>query len=96
MNCNDVAAILDSNRSARMTAAERATVDVHLSPARTATRRGMRKWSFSALRVPPMPATLLERALLAARVPPVAQPRRAWRADRHRGSRCSPVRHWPA
>jgi TonB family protein len=79
MNCNDVAAILDSNRSAHMTAAERATVDVHLSTCEDCDAAWHGQTELMALRVPAMPATLLERALRAARVPPVAQPRHAFR-----------------
>jgi len=79
MNCNDVAAILDSNRSARMTAAERATVDEHLSTCENCDAAWHAQTQLVALRVPPMPATLLERALLAARVLPVTKPRRAWK-----------------
>jgi TonB family protein len=79
MNCNDVAAILDSNRSAQMTAAERATVDVHLSTCEDCDAAWHGQTELLALRVPAMPATLLERALRAARVPPIAQPRHAFR-----------------
>jgi TonB family protein len=79
MNCNDVAAILDSNRGAHMTAAERATVDVHLSTCEDCDAAWHAQTELMALRVPAMPATLLERALGAARMPPVAQPRRALR-----------------
>jgi len=78
MNCNDVAAILDSNRSARMAAGERATVDEHLSACEDCDAAWHAQTELLALRVPPMPATLLERALLAAHVPQRTQPRRAW------------------
>ncbi len=80
MHCNDVAAILDSHRSARLTAAERATVDEHCSTCEDCDAAWHAQMELAALRVPPMPATLLERALLAARVPPRAAPRRAWRS----------------
>ena len=80
MHCNDVAAILDSHRSERLTAAERATVDEHCSTCEDCDAAWHAQMELAALRVPPMPATLLERALLAARVPPRAAPRRAWRS----------------
>jgi TonB family protein len=79
MNCNDVAAILDSHRSARLTAAERSTIDVHLSACEDCDAAWHAQTELLALRVPAPPATLLERALLATRVPPLAQPRRAGR-----------------
>jgi TonB family protein len=78
MNCNDVASILDTHRSARLTAAERTTVDEHLTSCEDCDAAWHAHTELEALRVPSAPATLLERALLAARVPPVAQPRRAW------------------
>jgi TonB family protein len=79
MNCNDVAAVLDSHRSARMTAAERAIVDEHLSACEDCDAAWHAQTELLAMSVPPVSATLLERALLAARVPPLRQPRRAWR-----------------
>ena len=78
MNCNGVAAILDSHRNARLTAAERTTVDEHLSTCEDCDAAWHAQTELLALRVPPLPATLLERALLAARVPSRAQPRRTW------------------
>jgi TonB family protein len=78
MHCNDVAAILDSHRSARLTAAERATVDEHLSTCEDCGAAWHAQTELLALRVPPLPSTLLERVLLAAHVPQRAQARRAW------------------
>ena len=79
MNCNDVASILDSHRSAHLTAAERTTVDEHLSTCEDCDAAWHAQAELAALCVPAMPATLLERALRAARVPPAVQPRRAFR-----------------
>src|SRR5688572_25233212 len=78
MNCNDVAAILDTHRSVRLTAAERSIVDQHLSACEDCGAAWHAHTELNALRIPPLPSTLLERALLAARVPHTAQPRRAW------------------
>jgi TonB family protein len=79
MNCNDVAAILDSHRSARLTAAERTVVDEHCSTCEDCDAAWHAQAELNALRVPPVPATLLERALRAAHVLPPAQPGRGWR-----------------
>ena len=79
MNCNDVAAVLNSHRSARLAAAERTAVDEHLTTCADCDAAWHAHTELLALRVPAMPSTLLERALLAARVPPVAHSRRAWR-----------------
>jgi len=79
MNCNDVSAILDSHRTARITAAERATVDGHLSTCEDCDAAWHAQTQLLALRMPPAPVTLIERALRAARVPPLAQPRYTWR-----------------
>ena len=77
MNCNEVAAILDTHRSARLAAAERAAVDMHLLECDDCAAAWHAQTELLALRVPPMPATLPERALLAARAPQSAEPRRA-------------------
>ena len=79
MNCNDVAAILDSHRNARLTPAERATVDEHCSACEDCDAAWHAHSELLALRVPAMSSTLPERALRASRLLPVAQSRRAWR-----------------
>jgi TonB family protein len=79
MNCHDVAAILDTHRSARLSAAERSTVDGHLTACEDCAAAWHAQAELLGLSLPRVPTTLLERALLAARVPPIAQPRRrAW------------------
>ncbi len=79
MNCNDVAAIVDSHRSARLTPAERTTVDEHCLACEDCDAAWHAHSELLALRIPAMPSTLLERALRVSRLPPVAQSRRAWR-----------------
>ncbi len=79
MNCNDVAVIVDSHRSARLTPAERTTVDEHCSACEDCDAAWHAHAELLALRIPAMPSTLLERALRASRLPPVAQSRHAWR-----------------
>jgi TonB family protein len=78
MNCTEVATILDTHRITRLSAAERAAVDEHLTTCENCDAAWHAQAELAALRVPPVPATLLERALLAARVPEPARPRRAW------------------
>ena len=77
MNCTEVAAILDTHRSARLAAAERAAVDMHLLECDDCAAAWLAQTELLALRVPPMPTTLPERALLASRAPRSAEPRRA-------------------
>src|SRR5688572_819517 len=78
MNCNDVAGILDAHRGTRLSAAERSSVDAHLTSCEDCASAWHAQTELVALRVPPLPATLLERALLAARAAQPARPRRAW------------------
>jgi TonB family protein len=77
MNCTDVAARLDLHSSARGGPAERADLDEHLAGCEDCAAAWRAETQLLALRIPPVPATLLERALLAARVAHSAQPRRA-------------------
>ena len=77
MSCNDIASILDTHRSARLAPAERARVDAHLAACADCTAAWHAQNELLALRVPAMPATLLERALLASRLPQSAPARRA-------------------
>ena len=77
MSCNDIASILDTHRSARLATAERARVDAHLAACADCTAAWHAQTELLALRVPAMPATLLERALLASRLPQSAPARRA-------------------
>jgi TonB family protein len=76
MSCNDIASILDTHRPARLTPAERAHVDAHLAACTECAAAWAAQTELLALRVPPVPATLLERALLASRSPRSAEPRR--------------------
>jgi TonB family protein len=77
MSCTDVAAVLDSHRMTRLAPAERAQVDAHLAACADCTAAWHAQTELAALRVPNMPATLLERALLASRLPQSAPARRA-------------------
>jgi len=77
MSCNDVASILDNHHSTRLTPAERARVDEHLLACSDCAAAWRAQNDLLALRVPPMPAALLERALLASRLPQSAPTRRA-------------------
>jgi TonB family protein len=77
MSCNDIASILDTHRSARLAPAERTQVDAHLAACADCTAVWTAQTELLALRVPPVPATLLERALLASRLPQSAPARRA-------------------
>ncbi|HXS79949.1 MAG TPA: TonB family protein [Gammaproteobacteria bacterium] len=77
MSCNDVASILDNHHSTRLTPAERARVDEHLLACSDCAAAWRAQDDLLALRVPPMPAALLERALLASRLPQSAPARRA-------------------
>jgi TonB family protein len=77
MSCTDVASVLDSHRMARLTPAERAEIDAHLAACTDCTAAWHAQAELAALRVPPMPAALLERALLASRLPQSAPARRA-------------------
>ena len=77
MSCNDVASVLDTHRTARLAPAERAKVDAHLAACADCWAAWHAQGELLALRVPATPAALLERALLASRLPQSAQPRRA-------------------
>jgi TonB family protein len=77
MSCNDVASILDDHRIARLKPAERAQVDAHLASCADCAAAWQATRELNALRIPATPATLLERALLASRVPQSAEARRA-------------------
>src|SRR5688572_24141577 len=77
MSCNDIASVLDTHRATRLAPAERARVDAHLSACADCSAAWYAHSELLALRVPPVPATLLERALLASRVPQHAPARRA-------------------
>lgn len=77
MNCTEVAAILDTHRSARLAAAERSAVDMHLLQCDDCAAAWLAQTELLALRVPPIPTTLPERALLASRAPQSAEARRA-------------------
>jgi TonB family protein len=77
MSCTDVASVLDSHRIARLAPAERAQIDAHLTTCADCTAAWHAQAELAALRVPSVPATLLERALLASRLPQSAPARRA-------------------
>jgi protein TonB len=77
MSCTDIASVLDSHRMARLAPAERAQIDAHLAACADCTAAWHAQTELAALRVPSVPATLLERALLASRLPQSAPARRA-------------------
>src|SRR5262245_23985101 len=77
MSCNDVASVLDTHRTARLGPAERAKIDAHLAACADCSAAWHAQSELNALRVPPVPSTLLERALLASRLPQSAPARRA-------------------
>ncbi len=77
MNCDAIAAILDTHRSARLTAAERTAVDTHLISCEDCAVAWHAQSELLALALPPVPATLLDRALRAARTQPSQAPRRS-------------------
>ena len=77
MSCQAVASILDQHRSARLAPAERAEVDAHLAECNDCASAWHAATELLALRVPPMPATLLERVLRATRPPQSPPARRA-------------------
>jgi TonB family protein len=77
MSCNDVASVLDTHRTARLAPAERAHIDAHLAACGDCAAAWHAETQLAALHVPPVPATLLERALLASRAPQNAPARRA-------------------
>jgi TonB family protein len=77
MSCTDVASVLDSHRMARLGPAERAQIDAHLAACADCMAAWHAQTELLALPVPPVPATLLERALLASRLPHSAPARRA-------------------
>ena len=77
MSCNDVASVLDTHRSTRLATAERAQIDAHLAACADCAAAWTAQTELLALRVPAVPATLLERALLASRLPQSAPVRRA-------------------
>src|SRR5688572_12338371 len=77
MSCNDIASVLDNHRIALLKPAERAAIDAHLASCADCSAAWQATNELLALRVPAMPATLLERALLASRLPQSAPARRA-------------------
>ena len=77
MSCNDVASVLAGHRAALLKPAERAQIDAHVAACADCSAAWHAQNELLALRVPPLPSTLLERALLASRLPQSAQPRRA-------------------
>jgi TonB family protein len=77
MSCNDIASVLDTHRTARLAPAERAKIDAHLAACADCSAAWHAHSELLALRVPPVPTTLLERALLASRLPQSAPARRA-------------------
>jgi TonB family protein len=77
MSCNEIASILGNHRSTRLAPAERAQVDAHLTACADCSAAWHAQNELLALRVPPMPSSLLERALLASRLPQSAPARRA-------------------
>jgi TonB family protein len=76
MNCNDVSAVLDAHRSQRLSPAERCAIDEHLTACDDCTAAWHAQTAMLGLSVPPVSATLLERAMLAIRVPQMAPQRR--------------------
>lgn len=76
MSCHDVASVLDTHRSARLGPAERAKLDAHLAACADCAAAWRAQTELLALPVPPMPSTLVERALLASRVPTKPSARR--------------------
>ena len=77
MSCIDVASVLDSHSMTRLAPAERAEIDAHLAVCRDCAAAWHAQAELAALRVPDASATLLERALLASRLPQSAPARRA-------------------
>src|SRR6186997_271650 len=77
MSCNDISSVLDTHRSERLAPAERAKIDAHLAVCADCAAAWHAHSELLALRVPPVPSTLLERALLASRLPQSAPARRA-------------------
>src|SRR6187549_1027249 len=77
MSCNDIASVLDTHRTARLAPADRAKIDAHLAACADCSAAWHAQSELLALRVPPVPSTLLERALLASRLPQSAPARRA-------------------
>jgi TonB family protein len=77
MSCNDVASVLDNHRTARLKPAERAVIDAHLASCADCSAAWQATAELNALRIPAAPSTLLERALLASRLPQSAPARRA-------------------
>lgn len=76
MRCNDIAAIMDEHRAARLTAAERGAIDAHLAACADCAAAWQADAELLALRLPATPATLLDRvAALATR--PMTRPHRA-------------------
>jgi TonB family protein len=77
MSCNDVSSVLDTHRASLLKPAERARIDAHLATCGDCAAAWHAQGELLALRVPPVPSTLLERALLASRLPQSAPARRA-------------------
>jgi TonB family protein len=67
MSCTTVASILDTHRSTRLAPAERTHVDEHLAACGDCAAAWHAHGELLALPVPRVPATLLERVLLASR-----------------------------
>jgi TonB family protein len=76
MNCNDVAAILDAHRNEQLSPAERCVVDEHLSCCDDCAAAWHAQAAMLGMSVPPLSATLLERAMRALPVPQTAPQRR--------------------
>src|SRR5262245_41103313 len=77
MSCNDVASILANHRTARLAPAERMKIDAHLAACADCSAAWNAQRELGGRRVPPTPTALLERALLASRLPQSAPARRA-------------------
>jgi TonB family protein len=77
MNCNEVAAILDDHRLERLTPAERCAVDEHVQGCEDCAAAWHAQSELSAMRLPPLPATLLDHALRVAHAEPRSAPRRS-------------------
>jgi TonB family protein len=77
MSCSDIQSVLDGHRATRLASAERARLDAHLAACADCAAAWDAQIELLALRVPPVPATLLERALLVSRVPQSTPARRA-------------------
>ena len=77
MNCNEVATILDDHRAQGLTPAERCAVDEHVLGCADCAAAWHAHSELSAVELPPVPATLLDRALRAVHPAPATAPRRS-------------------